>query len=334
MQEKMKLVSVIIPVYKVEKYLDKCVQSVVEQSYGNLEIILVDDGSPDGCPAMCDNWAKRDDRIKVVHKANGGLSDARNAGLDVATGEYVTFLDSDDWVAKNFVETCLENTIKYDSDVTCIKYKIVYTRGNYESGGTGEVKLFDKKDDIISLIWADNNAVFHIAWGKLYKKSIFNGLRFKVGRINEDEFICPHILHRANKYVYIDKEMLFYYQRPDSIMHGKFTRKRLDGYEACKEQNSLIKENYPHLACQANNLFMGQIRFVYFNSKRAKLGKDVLIQLKQDFNRIYKETQPKKMLNRLFYTAPWIYCMLYGVVNRMRQMKHRRNENKDKRFKK
>ena len=100
-------ISVIIPIYKVEKYLNRCVESVVNQSYQNLEIILVDDGSPDNCPKMCDDWAEKDNRIKVIHKENGGLSDARNAGLKVAMGEYISFVDSDDWIAKDFYEVLI-----------------------------------------------------------------------------------------------------------------------------------------------------------------------------------------------------------------------------------
>ena len=113
------LVSIIVPVYKVEKYLDKCIESIVGQTYENLEIILVDDGSPDNCPAMCDRWAEKDSRIKVIHKENGGLSSARNAGLDACTGEYIYFLDSDDYIAENCIEM-LFNTIISDGSDMCI----------------------------------------------------------------------------------------------------------------------------------------------------------------------------------------------------------------------
>ena len=108
-------ISVIVPVYKVEKYLDKCVESIVNQTYKNLEIILVDDGSPDNCPAMCDEWAEKDERIRVIHKENGGLADARNAGMDIATGDYIGFVDSDDWIEPNMYEVLLKNALCMDS---------------------------------------------------------------------------------------------------------------------------------------------------------------------------------------------------------------------------
>ena len=113
-------ISVIVPVYKVEKYLDKCVESIVNQTYKNLEIILVDDGSPDNCPAMCDEWAEKDERIRVIHKENGGLADARNAGMDIATGDYIGFVDSDDWIEPNMYEVLLKNALKYDADISTI----------------------------------------------------------------------------------------------------------------------------------------------------------------------------------------------------------------------
>ena len=112
------LISVIVPVYKVENFLDRCVESIVGQTYENLEIILVDDGSPDNCPAICDNWAKKDGRIKVIHKENGGLSSARNAGLDVVTGEYFGFIDSDDWIEKDFFEFLITNALKENADIS------------------------------------------------------------------------------------------------------------------------------------------------------------------------------------------------------------------------
>lgn len=113
------LISVIVPIYNVEKYLVRCVDSIVNQTYKNLEIILVDDGSPDRCPQMCDDYAEKDSRIKVVHKKNGGLSDARNAGMAVATGEYISFIDSDDWIETSMFELLLNNIFQYDCEISC-----------------------------------------------------------------------------------------------------------------------------------------------------------------------------------------------------------------------
>lgn len=123
------LVSVIVPVYKVEPYLDRCVASILAQTYPNLEVILVDDGSPDNCPALCDAWAQRDARIRVIHKKNGGLSDARNVGLDAASGAYISFVDSDDYIAENFIETLYDLLHEYHTDISAVHWKLVYADG-------------------------------------------------------------------------------------------------------------------------------------------------------------------------------------------------------------
>ena len=126
------LISVIVPIYNVEKYLERCVESIINQTYKNLEIILVDDGSPDNCPQMCDDYAKKDSRIKVVHKKNGGLSDARNAGMKVATGEYVSFIDSDDYISLDFYETLLETIVDNDSDIVECSVVKFYENGKFD----------------------------------------------------------------------------------------------------------------------------------------------------------------------------------------------------------
>lgn len=123
------LVSVIVPVYKVEPYLDRCVASILAQTYPNLEVILVDDGSPDNCPALCDAWAQRDARIRVIHKKNGGQSDARNVGLDAASGAYISFVDSDDYIAENFIETLYDLLHEYHTDISAVHWKLVYADG-------------------------------------------------------------------------------------------------------------------------------------------------------------------------------------------------------------
>ena len=122
-------ISVIIPVYKVEEYISRCIKSVVDQTYSNLEIILVDDGSPDNCPAICDKWAEKDSRIKVIHKKNGGLSDARNAGMQIASGEFIGFVDSDDWISKEMYQLLYENMKENESDISACGVKLVWEDG-------------------------------------------------------------------------------------------------------------------------------------------------------------------------------------------------------------
>lgn len=181
------LISVIVPVYKVEEYLDECVQSLVDQTYSNLEIILVDDGSPDQSPQMCDEWARKDGRVRVVHKSNGGLSSARNAGLDIAQGDYISFIDSDDYVDKLMYEKLYEGVRKYPNvGISSIKF-LRLTNGKVEPYN----KMWDDQEEV--LVKSEDFGVFtllqkscHASTNKLYRADLLKNVRFRVGKTNED----------------------------------------------------------------------------------------------------------------------------------------------------
>ena len=149
-------ISVVVPVYNVEEYLDQCVESLVGQTYKNLEVILVDDGSPDNCPAMCDEWAERDNRIKVIHKENGGVSSARNAALDIASGDYIGFVDSDDWIEPDMYEILIKNAKKYDADISRCAGLFDYCDRSEEYNEVSSCTVYKGKDELIkSIIWND-----------------------------------------------------------------------------------------------------------------------------------------------------------------------------------
>ena len=228
------LISIIVPVYKIEDYLDRCVQSILSQTYRNLEIILVDDGSPDSCGHLCDDYAKQDKRIKVIHKKNGGLSSARNAGLDVCKGKYILFIDSDDYVKPEIVEVLYDNLIETQSDISICDYIIFSDKS--ESYNSYQKKKFtvsgDKKFDYINPCASHNYCgVSTVQWNKLFKAHIFKTLRFTEGKVNEDEFIVQDEFDQANKISYILEPLYYYYQRPDSIIH-QLSIDRLDVVDA------------------------------------------------------------------------------------------------------
>lgn len=181
------LISVIVPIYKVQDYLDECIESIINQTYSNIEVILVDDGSPDRCPQMCDEWAKRDSRIRVVHKKNGGLSSARNAGLDVANGEYISFVDSDDFICKDALDN-LYNKIKDDKSIG-ITSGLIY---RYQDGSISNFKdqwLCSKEIVIPSsefLLETMSQKASYTVWNKLYRRDVIGNTRFREGRNNED----------------------------------------------------------------------------------------------------------------------------------------------------
>lgn len=215
------LISVIVPVYNVEKYLKKCVDSILAQTYANLEIILVDDGSPDNCPAICDEYSKKDSRIVVIHKENGGLSDARNAGLEIARGEYIGFVDSDDYIAPEMYEVLLFTAQKNDADIALCNYiRVNEDYEKIESDTIGK-RATDRKysrEEFICELMQPYGDYYIVAWNKLYKSSIFCGLCFEVGKQHEDQFIIHYIVDRCNIIASTKRDLYYYVQRKGSIM--------------------------------------------------------------------------------------------------------------------
>ena len=202
-----RLISVIVPIYKVEPYLKQCVDSIINQTYKNLEIILVDDGSPDGCPHICDEYAQQDNRVRVIHKINGGLSSARNAGLDIATGEYIAFVDSDDWLESDMYRTLVDLLHKYDADVAeCAHEKSGIVENTYSdsNGISYNETIFDNYYSIINNIVIEKSMPdlrFEV-WDKLFKRSVISEVRFKVGQIYEDMYFDREVLKRCRRLVY------------------------------------------------------------------------------------------------------------------------------------
>ena len=209
------LVSVIIPVYKVEPYFRRCLDSVINQTYTNLEIILVDDGSPDNCPQICDEYALKDRRIVVIHKENGGLSDARNAGLNICKGDYITFVDSDDWVDLQYIEELFRLLTESDSDIAIGEN---FQTNNIQSRPCYVINSFvyTSKEALVHL-FENTHAAFIISCGKLYKKELFSKLRFPVGKYHEDEYTTYILFYHSKQIAYTSQVLYYYYQRSDSI---------------------------------------------------------------------------------------------------------------------
>lgn len=231
-------VSVIVPVYNVERYLEKCLDSIINQTYKNLDIILVDDGSPDGCGLICDNYAAKDNRITVIHQQNGGLSAARNAGIKASTGEYLSFIDSDDYVQSHFIERMVEICEQKEVDICICGFTSV------ENQLTAENTSVDvySRHDIIMKLCQDGTGVYTVAWNKIYKRYIFDELRFMNGRIHEDEAIMHKLLWRSEKTAVIEDCLYFYRHNEQSITNSAFSVKRLDAAIGYKERIVFFKE--------------------------------------------------------------------------------------------
>lgn len=228
----MPTVSVIIPVYKVERYLDDCVKSVTAQTYTDLEIILVDDGSPDGCPALCDAWAKKDTRIRVIHRENGGLSAARNSGIDAARGAFLTFVDSDDLLEPDAVRCAVEEQQRTDADM--VIYNVLYVDEENRPLPAPDFSGFKAEVLDEESIWQryfalqETKIYYVVAWNKLYRRALFDTLRYTPGKRYEDQFILPHLLGRCRRVVCLPYKGYRYRQRGGSIMAAGSGRRYLD----------------------------------------------------------------------------------------------------------
>jgi len=267
------LISVIVPIYNVEKYLNRCVDSLINQTYNRLEIILVDDGSPDNCPAICDNYEKKDSRIRVIHKKNGGLSDARNAGMRVAAGEYIGFIDSDDYVSADFFETLLNTMLKENSDIvecSVVKFYEDNKFDNYKDDMA--VKTCSAVESLSELI-SEGHFHRHV-WNKLYKTRLVHDVPYAVGKLNEDEFWTYRIFGKAEKVTRINKTMYYYFQRKGSIMGESYSLRRLDALEGKLNRQKYIDKSYPELSCLAKVDLYGSCMFAYQSALKYMSGKD------------------------------------------------------------
>lgn len=235
------LITIVVPVYNVESYLDKCVESIVKQTYKNLEIILVDDGSTDNSGKMCDEWAEKDSRIKVIHKENGGLSDARNKGIDIATGKWIGFIDSDDYIDVTMFEklykACIENNCKISS---CGFLREFDDKSRNERWTTKDDMLLDR-DGMMEYLY--RGAVTCVAWNKLYDITLFDNIRYPYKKIHEDQYTTYKVFCQTDKLYYISECLYYYYQRENSITGVSFSIKNLDILEALEQAMDYHKEH-------------------------------------------------------------------------------------------
>lgn len=280
------LISIIIPVYNVEKYLNRCLDSVISQSYDNLEIILVNDGSNDCSKSICENYAKKDSRIVFINKSNGGLSDARNAGLDIAKGDLIGFIDSDDYIEQDCYETMLSRMISTNADLVICNYQYVDELGNVilrdESISSDEVL---SKTEGMKRLTVENSGYYITAWNKLYTKYLLEDIRFPVGRIHEDNFVVHKIINKCEKIAILTEKKFYYSQRQGSISASNinFTKHFDNIYALCARVEFLQAEGYNDLISanvkQLVDTFIEYRRFYLFHSKKdiygIRVNKDV-----------------------------------------------------------
>ena len=238
--------SIIVPIYNVEKYLPRCIESILNQTFREFELILINDCSTDNCKEICEKYKKIDSRIIVVNKKNGGVSSARNFGIDISRGEYIGFVDPDDFIDANMYEILFNTANSYNSDmVICDYYKV----SEYDIKKYEEIQLNNKGiiveninniDAIERILTVGEKFIF--AWNKIYKRRLFENLRYNEGMIYEDEFLAHRILYRCNKVSIIEAKIYYYVQRKGSLINSPFTVRRFDKVYAIKDRVDFLRE--------------------------------------------------------------------------------------------
>lgn len=304
------LVSVILPIYNVESYLKKCIESVIGQSYKNLEIILVDDGSTDQSPYICDEYAKIDSRIKVIHKKNGGLSDARNVGIQASSGAYIALVDSDDLIAQNFIEELYECCIKSNAMIAVCAYTKfsnedeIIVSNNHENAQTISGR------ELIKQIYLGQAGKFgFVAWNKLYSRKLFNTVQYPFGRIYEDTFTTYKLFLNSNQIALLNKSLYFYRIRPESIMSARVSLKKIkDGVDADASVVKYFQENQDYeILPYVSSYFCKQAVLTYYKLI-PKVNHNEKSEAKKYLKTVYRKTwnyckkSSMKFKKRVFYS--------------------------------
>lgn len=316
------IISVIVPVYNVENYLSACIESIINQTFSDLEIILVNDGSTDRSGEICDEYARKDSRIKVIHKSNAGLSVARNTGLDVAQGSYILFVDSDDYINFDACEMLVKTALREQADI--VQGKGIKFKEKNEiqvETGTGRISCYSNIDALEALFEYYDSDIRVVAWNKLFHKNLFKRLRFPNNLIYEDTYLIPRLFYEANKVVVVDYYTYYYRLSENSIMRSSFTLKKLDKLTVLKENLTFYREiNEKNLYNKTLVIYAGSIMRAYFDVYRYNKNRQQLRMLKDEFNSIYGEAiclnnsnLKVKILLRLFMYSPLLFIVLIQI---------------------
>lgn len=312
--------SVIIPVFNVQEYLPKCIESVVNQTYTDIEVILINDGSTDGSGSICDFYAKKNSNIKVIHKGNGGLSSARNSGLNIASGDYVAFVDSDDWVDADMYKTLIELLESKQVDLVACGFKEVFSNRIIFKSDTGSVTYFDKAEAINSLVSVENSIRFEV-WNKVFKRNLIGDLRFKERQIFEDVYFDRNIFLKVEKTIYIDKPFYNYLKIRDGNTNSHFNENKLIVF---KEFNDFIAD------LKDNKLFDSSQRFaafaldfsisLYWDAARLGASREIKAAIVKQHEKYHRatinNTYVQKTKSMLFLLSPNFYVNLLKLKSK------------------
>lgn len=330
MVEQTALISVIIPVYNVEKYLSQCIVSVLKQSYRNLEIILIDDGSTDKSGGICDDYAKKDKRINVIHQKNRGLSSVRNIGVENARGEYIFWIDSDDYVSEVIIEELYKNIIRYNADISICEFTQGAERNYcFKNKEATYTKSFDNTKGL-ELIYKSHHFSFVMvaSWAKLIKKSLYTGIHYPDGKLFEDIYVSHKLINKCLNIVYTDKIMYYYYQSSESILGNKLHIKKLD-YLGAFEERIHFFHNLDLLTLEekARLQYLHALMWEYSRAKDILHNKEMVKYIKKKYRKYYtigtenreiKHETKGYMLS--FYVSPFCLDFFYKVKGKLRSV--------------
>lgn len=313
------LVTIIVPIYNVEKYLKECIESIINQTYKNLEIILVNDGSTDDSLKICMDYKEKDKRIVIINKINGGLSDARNKGIDAANGKYICFVDSDDYISSTYVELLYNEARKNNTDIVLCGIKNVNDEKKILSEYGYKKNIVKSGKELLFDYYQENGVEVIVAWNKLYKRELFNTYRYNVGKIHEDEFLTYKILYNLDK-VSIISDKLYYYRKNDtSIVNKKFNLKRLDLIEALENRMTFFKENSENkLYILTVELYVWVLKDFYVKTKRyIDNSKNIQNNIIKKYKKIKKQFLKSKeitKIKKIKYLCFYIFYDVYSYI--------------------
>ena len=315
------MISLIVPVYNVEKYLRNCLESILNQSYSDFELILVDDGSTDQSGKICDEVQKTDSRIRVLHKENGGLSSARNAGTKLARGEYLAYIDSDDRIHPDYLKILLQNMEKTGADVSVCRYVDFENQNPFGKLTEPEKLSVLSGKEAVEQIVGTHLRYMITAWGKLYKAALKELLVYPEGKIHEDEFVTYQVFYHAEKVAVTDRPLYGYRKNPSSIMHSYSTR-HMDGLEGIEASINWLKERgEEHLSALAEKRYLLSIEIQWYKAKKGNLDRsftDSLVEKHTDFYHRHKSVLgianfKEKVMIRMFRLSPKLYGLTAGL---------------------
>lgn len=320
-------ISVIVPVYNVEKYLSRCVDSILNQTYQDFEILLVNDGSPDNCGKICDEYAEKDSRVFVIHQKNGGLSAARNTGIDwfyeQGKSNYITFVDSDDWLHPEYLRALMNGISENNMKISVCNYKRVTAETPHESCDNFNFELTSPEDFLVNHSWQ-----YNYAWGKLYHKSVFDDIRYPVGKNFEDAFTTYKVLHKCEEIAYTDLQLYYYLRNEQGISRSPWKPSELVIFDAMQEQLNFYKEKELQRAFEKEfQLFVHhhayQITRIKENKKDLKKNKAILKEIKKTLRNYLKKNKDIFNVHNMTYSYAAAYPLtmkLYTLGSKIKRI--------------